>query len=362
MELRFGFGMNPADLGEVCSVAAAAEAVGYDRVGIWDSPALYRDPWVTLASVAAATSTLRIGTWVTNPLTRHPVVTASAAASLDALAPGRVVLGIGTGDSGVYNLGGRAAPLERLAAYVHVVRGLLTEGTARWEGHDLRMPPAEHPVPIWVAAHGAKAIRTAGAIGDGVIFGLGVAPDTVRDCLAMLERGASEAGRDAAELETWFTAPWYVDEDGEAAREAALWHVASLAHHISRTGTVGKLIPPPYAAGIVELGTAYDLLSHGAPTAEQREDYRRIARRTGVADYLVDRYTIAGTPQECAQQVRASAAAGARNHDCANDSPAGQLWRRPDAWATHVLPQLVPTKLDPPQLDPSQLQERNAHV
>ncbi len=347
MELRFGFSMNPLDLGEVRAVAADAEAAGYNRVGIWDSPALYLDPWITLAAVSTSTTSLRIGTWVTNPLTRHPVVTANAAATLDALAPGRVVIGIGTGDSGVYNLAGRAAPLDRLTEYVRALRGLLADGRALWEGNELRMRPAANPVPIWVAAHGARAIRTAGAVGDGVIFGLGIAPDTIEACRAMLDRGASEAGRDAATLETWYTAPWYVDENGDRARDAALWHVASLAHHISRSGTAGKFIPDRIAPGIVELGQAYNLLSHGAPSREQRDEYRRIARRTGIDEYLVSRYTFAGTPDECAAQVLAAAAAGAVNHDCANDSPAGELHRRPEAWATHVLPLL---------------KERNAHV
>ncbi len=340
MELRFGFSMNPSDVGEAARVAAAGEAAGYDRVGVWDSPALFREPWVTLAAVAQATSALRIGTWVTNPLTRHPVVTASAAATLDALAPGRVVLGIGTGDSGVYNLARSAAPLEQLADYVTAVRGLLTEGRARWEGGELRMTPAAHPVPIWVAAHGARAIRTAGRVGDGVIFGLGVDPEVVDSCLAMLAVGAEAANRDPSVIESWFTAPWYVDEDGDAAREEALWHVASLAHHISRSGVAGKFIPEGYAEGVLELGRSYDLLSHGAPSAETRAEYREVARRTGVADYLVSRFTIAGTPAECAGQVLASAEAGALRHDCANDSAPGELHRRPDAWAAQVLPLL----------------------
>jgi 5,10-methylenetetrahydromethanopterin reductase len=268
--------MNPLDLGEVRVVAADAEGAGYDRVGIWDSPALYLDPWITLAAVSTSTTSLRIGTWVTNPLTRHPVVTANAAATLDTLAPGRVVIGIGTGDSGVYNLAGRAAPLDRLTEYVRALRGLLADGRALWEGSELSMRPAANPVPIWVAAHGARAIRTAGAVGDGVIFGLGIAPDTIEACRAMLDRGASDAGRDAAAIEAWYTAPWYVDDDGDRARDAALWHVASLAHHISRSGTTGKFIPDRVAPGIVELGQAYNLLSHGAPSREQRDEYRRM--------------------------------------------------------------------------------------
>lgn len=79
---RFGFSIAPGESLGVGREVAEAEVLGYDRVGIWDSPALFRDPWVTLASVARDTSRIRLGTWVTNPLTRHPVVTASAAAAL----------------------------------------------------------------------------------------------------------------------------------------------------------------------------------------------------------------------------------------------------------------------------------------
>lgn len=341
MDLTFGFSMNPGDLGEVREVTRAAERFGYDRIGVWDSPAFYRDPWVTLASIAGLTERMRLGTWVTNPLTRHPVVTASAAAALDELAPGRVVLGIGTGDSGVYNLARTAAPLGVLREYVEAVRGLLTEGHAEWQGGRLRMRPASNPVPIWVSAHGARAIRMAGRIGDGVIFGLGVSPEVVTESLAMLERGADEAGRDAAGIERWFTAPWYADEDRDAAREGALWHVASLAHHISRSGVVGKFIPEHLAAGVLELGSAYDLMSHGDPSDALRADYRSLARSSGVADYLIDRFTIAGTPDECVAQVLASAEAGADRHDCANDSAVGSLGDRPRTWATEVMPRLA---------------------
>jgi 5,10-methylenetetrahydromethanopterin reductase len=340
VDLRFGFSMNPADLAEVRAVGVAAERAGYDRIGVWDSPALFLDPWVTLASLAIDTSSIRLGTWVTNPLTRHPVVTASAARTLDELAPGRVVLGIGTGDSGVYNLARAAAPLEELIDYVNAVRDLLERGRATWQGSELRMPPAANPVPIWIAAHGARAIRTAGRIGDGVIFGLGISPEVVTECLGMLARGAEEAGRDVKGIETWFTAPWCVDEDRETARSEALWRATSLAHHISRSGAVGKFLPDEHRAGILRLGERYDLLTHGDPTADQRDRYREIAEREGVADYLVDRFAISGTPDDCAAQVLRAAAAGAARLDCANDSPPGGLHVRPDSWARDVMPRL----------------------
>jgi len=340
--LRFGFSVNPSSVAEAVEAARRAEALGFDRIGVWDSPALYREPWLTLGAVAAATGRIDLGTWVTNPLTRHPVVTAAAAATLDDLAPGRVVLGIGTGDSGVYGLGGTAATLERLAEYVTAVRSLLHDGSAEWQGTRVTLPWAgRRDVRILVAAHGARSIRVAARVGDGAVLGLGVSPEVVARCLAELSDAAAAAGRDLASFETWWTAPWYVAADGDDARREALWHVASLAHHISRRGVAGKFVPERYAAGILELGARYDLTTHGAPTPAQRDEYAALAHRLGVADYLVDRFTIAGTPAGAAARVRRLAAAGAENLDCANDAAPGHLLDRPTTWAASVLPLLT---------------------
>jgi 5,10-methylenetetrahydromethanopterin reductase len=341
MVAAFGFSMNPADVGEVVRAAVRAEEMGYERVGVWDSPALYREPWLTLTAVAGATERIAIGTWVTNPRTRHPVVTASAAATLDDLAPGRVVLGIGTGDSGVYGLAGTAAPLADLAEYVTAVRSLLAEGAARWQGKRLTLPwGSGRRVPILVAAHGARALRVAAEVGDGAILGLGIDPATVLRCREAVAEVLAGSGRDLAGFPIWWTAPWYVDEDRETARADALWHVASLAHHITRRGVTGKFIPDGLAPGILELGARYDLGTHGAPTDAQKAAYADLARSLGVADYLLDRFTIAGTPDEAAEQVARMAAAGATLLDCANDAEPGHLLDRPLTWHRSVLPRL----------------------
>ena len=105
MTIGFGFSVTPGEPLGVGAEMRAAEALGYDRFGVWDSPALFREPWVTLASVARDTERIRLGTWVTNPLARHPLVTAAAAATLDDLAPERAYVGIGAGGTGVWHLG-----------------------------------------------------------------------------------------------------------------------------------------------------------------------------------------------------------------------------------------------------------------
>jgi 5,10-methylenetetrahydromethanopterin reductase len=335
---RFGFSISPgAPLG-VGQEAAVAEALGYDRIGIWDSPALFREPWVTLAAAARDTQRIALGPWVTNPLTRHPVVTASAAATLDELAPGRTYIGLGTGDTGVLHLGLKAATLAGLERYVLAVRRLLEDGQAEYDGQTVRLSWARRRIPIIVAAHGAKTLRLAGRIGDGVVIGLGVTPDVVQGALALLGEGARAAGRRLADIEVWFTCFWFVDPRPGWAQQQGAWAAASFASHFARVGVEGKLVPAEYHAALREFGAAYDKLTHGAVPDEQKDAYVALAQRLGVQAYFQRRFVFAGTPDEVAEQVRAAQQAGAANFDGAIDAPLLEHQERIAAWARWVLP------------------------
>ncbi len=203
----FGFGVTPGPPDGVAAEIRDAEALGFDRMGVWDSPALFRDPWMTLGAVARETSTIRLGTWVSNPVSRHPVVTASAIATLEDLAPGRTYLGIGSGGTGVWHLGHPAARLADLKEYVSAVRALLADGTTTYQGSECRLEWGRGvSVPIIMSAHGPRALRLAGEIADGVICGLGILPKVVSGCLDLISEGAESAGRTLADLEVWFTA------------------------------------------------------------------------------------------------------------------------------------------------------------
>ena len=105
--------------------ARRAEAEGWDGIGVGDSQSLTGDPYVSLALAATATDTLGLATSVTNPVTRHPAVTATSAFALQRLSRGRMVLGIGRGDSALAHLGRAPARLgwfethlEQLQAYL----------------------------------------------------------------------------------------------------------------------------------------------------------------------------------------------------------------------------------------------------
>ena len=92
------FGISVSQINEV-ELAVAAERVGYDFCWVWDSPMIRSNLWAVLALVADRTSTIRVGSGVAVPALRMAPVTANAIATVNAIAPGRTFLGLGTGNT-----------------------------------------------------------------------------------------------------------------------------------------------------------------------------------------------------------------------------------------------------------------------
>src|ERR1700738_241599 len=119
--MRFGFFFWPYSPEYTTRMARLGDEYGFDIVGIADTPGNAMDPWVAMTLAITATTRVRLATCVTNLVTRHPSITASAAASVDAAAGGRTILGIGAGHSGVANVGRaptRAAELHEGLAFL----------------------------------------------------------------------------------------------------------------------------------------------------------------------------------------------------------------------------------------------------
>ena len=154
---------------------AAAEALGYRRAWLYDSPALYPDVWMMLAECARRTSTIEIGPGVAIPSLRHPMVTAAAVATLVDLAPGRVNLAIGSGFTGRLTMGQKPLPWSYVRQYVQAVIDLLAGKTTSWEGALIRMMHPEgfgaaRPIriPIILGTGGPKGEAVARELADGV--------------------------------------------------------------------------------------------------------------------------------------------------------------------------------------------------
>ena len=178
----------------VPELAVRAEALGYDRVWLADSPALYGDVWIAVAEAARATRRIGLGTGVLIPSLRHVLATAAAIAHVEALAPGRLRVALGTGFTGRRMLGQKPLSLRTLESYVRQLRALLAGEEVEVDGAPCRLL---HPLgvsarlplttPLWIAASGAKSTALAQQVGDGMICA-GVVPPGARDA-ALLAMG-----------------------------------------------------------------------------------------------------------------------------------------------------------------------------
>jgi len=309
VSVEFGINFMPtASAREVVGWAQTVERYGYGLLGISDSPSLCRDVYATLALCAAQTERLRLGPRVITPLMRHPAVAAAAAATLEELAPGRTLLGIGTGDSAVYNAGLRPASLAELGDYALAVRRLLAEGRADYHGARAGLTWGRARVPIFLAASGPKTLRLAGRIADGVVIRTGILPDIVRDSIARVREGAQEAGRDPEAIEMWWWPDANLGPDRGAAIDAIKMSLAAAGNHLTRFTTEGKHIPPELLPRLKALGDRYTFGDHVQPGGANG----RLIEALGLVDYLAHRFAVVGTPGECIATLERAVDAGAR--------------------------------------------------
>jgi 5,10-methylenetetrahydromethanopterin reductase len=288
--MEFGVGLFPTEpLPKMIQLAKLAEELGYSHVWIGDSHLIWREAYVNMAAAALNTKTVKLGTGVTNPLTRHPSVVASAYATLEELAPGRFIVGIGLGDSSVETMGMKPAKLDFFERTIGEMRELIA-------GKEVQLPtgkihlkhPAEKRMPIYIAASGPKMLELSGKIADGIIVLVGVADEYLAQAKAKIEAGAKAAGRKLADIHLVLWVPCAVS-DKAPAKDAVKAHVARVVAH-----------PQPYVLDekeqkvLAEIRKTYDYYSH----MEQEANHAEV-----IPDWLVDKFAIAGSVAECRAQV-----------------------------------------------------------
>ena len=133
-----------------------------------------------MAAVALNTTRVKIGTGVTNPLTRHPSVVASAYATLEEYSPGRMIVGIGLGDSSVETMGMKPAKLSYFENTMQHLRDLFAGKEVQLDTGKIHLlNPCKSKVPIYIAASGPKMLELYGRIADGIIVLVGVADEYI---------------------------------------------------------------------------------------------------------------------------------------------------------------------------------------
>src|SRR4051794_5078893 len=162
---------------------------------------------------------MRIGMCVTNPVTREPAVTASAHATLQDISGGRMVMGMGRGDSAVRVMGRQPTKIAEFERRLKMIKAMMNGRPVEWEGTEIELQWAagKPEIPLYVAAYGPRALGVAGRVGDGVIIQL-ADPAIIEWTMATARRAAEEAGRDPSALRCLGCAPPKGAEDNPPAR------------------------------------------------------------------------------------------------------------------------------------------------
>ncbi len=286
---------------EGMEIASYAESKGFHA--IWQAESrLVREATVPMAAFLSVTDRIKVGSGVVNNWTRNPALLASTFSTLDDLAPGRVILGIGAWWEPLASKVGvhRVKPLLAMRETVEAVRALLADQNVTYDGEFVHLDGVEldyvhqerraKDVPIYIGATGMQMMELAGEIGDGVVFNYLVSPIYNDMAMDHLERGAHRAGRSATDIDRPQLVVCSLDEDRGAALDAARLLV---------TQYLGQQPHIMKASGVPEslLEDIGKVLTWPA-TADQVEAASKL-----VPDEIVQMITASGTAEECKAKV-----------------------------------------------------------
>lgn len=267
-----------------------AEETGFDPLLFADTVSLSHfrilDPFPIMTLAAQVTRSATLGTCVTNPLSRHLSVTANAFATVDHIAGGRTVLGIGSGDTALYLLGKKAVNLAGMRETLRVLRGLLDGKPVVYEGQELRSNWNKPNLPIFLAADGPKTLALGGEMADGVIVGAGLSREVIDWVRNRVAEGEARAERRKGSTPLWVDGIVNFGADRAAVRNATRPRMCTRANHNFRVAY--HAVPEEHLAEVKNFRENY---------LESDVGFRnKNAER--VTDYLIDRFGVVGTESE----------------------------------------------------------------
>jgi len=275
-----------------------AERHGFQYGWTYDSHVLWQEGMVLLTLMAAGTEKLKLGHCVTNPGTREPTVLASGYATLQDVSGGRMVMGIGRGDSARRVIGQQPVKMAEFESACRMIKDFMNGRKVEWNEKEIQLEWARGrpEVPLYVAAYGPRALGVAGRVSDGVIIQL-ADPVIVRWIMEQARAAAAEAGRDPDELECIVCAPSHVSDDLADARDQVRWFPAMVSNHvldlIEAHGDAGDI--PRELTEYVKARKGYDYSEHS-----------RVGARHGewVSDEICDRFSVIGPAGQIEAKLR----------------------------------------------------------
>ncbi|HXF98999.1 MAG TPA: TIGR03842 family LLM class F420-dependent oxidoreductase [Gaiellaceae bacterium] len=307
MALTFGVTVLPdPPYRRFVELIALAESHGFEYGWTYDSHVLWQESFPLLTLAAQATSRMKLGHCVTNPGTREPTVLASAYATLHDISEGRMVMGIGRGDSARRYIGQQPVKVAEFERRCRMIKDFMNGRPVEWNGKTLQLKwvrPELPEIPMWVAGYGPKALGVAGRVGDGVIIQL-ADPDIIGWIMDTARRAAEDAGRDPDALRCIVCAPSHISDDLADAREQVRWFPAMVSNHvmdlIERYGADGTVVPRALT-DYVQARRFYDYDEHSRVGAKHGEF---------VTDEICDRFCVLGTPEQATAKLKELEAIG----------------------------------------------------
>ena len=282
-----------------------AESHGFEYGWTYDSHVLWQESFPLLTLAVQATSTMKFGHCVTNPGTREPTVLASGYATLHDISDGRMVMGIGRGDSARRYIGQKPVKVAEFERRCRMIKDFMNGRAVDWNDKELQLKwvrPELPEIPMWVAGYGPKALAVAGRVGDGVIIQL-ADPVIVEWIMDTARKAAEEAGRDPTELKCIVSAPSHISDDIADSREQVRWFPAMVSNHvmdlIERYGFESEI--PGELTEYVRVRKFYDYDEHSRVGAKHGEF---------VTDEICDRFCVLGSPEQASAKLRELEAVG----------------------------------------------------
>ena len=292
--LKFGIGLVPFEECEISvKYSIKAEKAGINYVFISDH-LQGRNIFICLTAIALKTDKILIGPGITNPYYVHPITTAQILSSLDELAPGRLVCGLGAGDSTNLKRVGikQEKPVAAVKEASQIIRSSLSDGPVNIDGKIFKISdqnfsfPKSNRIPILIGAQGERMLNLAGEVGDGVIIN---AADSFECELGIksVRQGAELVGKNLDKFEFAAAMPFSVARKSEEAVKRVLG-----------------------SAALIAAGSPDSLLERHGISLEDRDNVRKALLETdydsltkSVSPEMVNSLTIAGTPEHCIERI-----------------------------------------------------------
>jgi len=292
--VKFGIEFVPREpYWKIVYYAIQAEKGGFSNLWITDH-FNNRNVYVTLTTAAIYTNKITFGPGVTNPYLVNPVFTAQAIATLNELAPERVVLGIGAGDKTTLESVGveMAKPLTAIQEAIDIFRRIVSGESVVYKGEVFKIAGASFlfkprgRIPVYVGAQGPKMLELAGRIGDGVLINA-CHPKDVEYAVNCVKEGIRQAGKKPDEVDVAAYTSFSVHEDLKKATKAAVPVVSFIV-----AGSPSILLE----RHDIDLKKADEIRE-----ALKANDWGRAFG--AVTPEMIEAFSICGTPEMCIERI-----------------------------------------------------------